>query len=66
MKTNGEVDSSQVSGNCRSVGGRDDERNNLVSSYTELACSYIVRRIKKIVEAHDCIWITNHSEAVSL
>lgn len=45
MKTNGEADSSQVSGNCRDGGGRDNEKNSLASSYTGLACQYCAQKI---------------------
>lgn len=40
MKTNGEADSSQVSGNCRGGEGEREEKNSLASSYTELARPY--------------------------
>lgn len=67
MKTNGEEDSSQVSGNFRSGGsggGRRKKKSSLASSYTGLAWPYCARNMLKLMMP--CIAVMNHSVSVYL
>lgn len=64
MKTNGEADSSQVSGNCRGGEGANKEKISLASYYTEAARPYCAQNGLALMMPG--ITVMNHSVSVSV